>query len=150
MKLSYALDTFKEGRAVLAKKDGELLSIWDKLQNLVDNGKIKYYLDGDDEIKNPVPIFTFSSGDVKLIESTVEEGCRCYPNVTANGLLIYDNTFFATKEEAISKMIKNYESYIEYDKDRIRDRELDLQTAKDIMDRDSKRLINLREMMEQK
>ena len=58
LKLTYALDTFKQGRRSL-EKDGksQLLFIWDKLQELIDNGEINSIINENDIIENPLPVF---------------------------------------------------------------------------------------------
>lgn len=102
LNLKYALDTFRENRKCLEGK-GELLFIWDTLQELIHNGQIKDIIAGVDELKVTLPVFTVEGG--KLIEAFTDE--YGWPNVTDNGYLMYDNTYFPTKEQAIEYGIKD-------------------------------------------
>lgn len=54
-KITYALDTFREGRKALENKS-ELLFIWDKLHELVASGEIKEIIEGNDTLENPLPV----------------------------------------------------------------------------------------------
>jgi len=101
LKLKYALDAFNEGRESL--KDDELLSIWDKLQGLIDSGKIKYYIDGVDKIDKKLPVYWCDNGILKE-DFTEKYG---WPNVTQSGELMYDNTHFKTSREAIKSGLKD-------------------------------------------
>lgn len=114
LKVKYALDTFHEGRKSLEDRNSknELLFIWDKLHELIANGEIKDIINGNDEIENPLPVFTCDDG--VLIETFTDK--YGYPNTTISGEIMYENTYFKTKEEAISYgiedcgyAIKNYE-----------------------------------------
>ena len=63
LKVKYALDTFREGRKCLegksnSKGENELLFIWDKLHELIENKEINDIINGKDIIKNPLPVFT--------------------------------------------------------------------------------------------
>lgn len=114
LQLRYALDTFREGRKCLENKsnskgENELLFIWDKLQELINNNEILDIINGSDIIENPLPVFTVDYGI--LIETFTDE--YGWPNVTVDGDLMYDNTYFKTKEEAIKYGIKESEAWIE-------------------------------------
>lgn len=115
LKLTYALDTFREGRKAL-KSEG-LTAIWDKLEELIKSGEIKYYIDGCDELKNPIPIYSIRDGNL-IIKYTEELG---WPNITHDGELMYENSFFKTKEEAIKYYIKTTIRGNQYDIERIED-----------------------------
>jgi hypothetical protein len=115
LKLKYALDTFREGRNALSDKShkdkpDELLFIWDKLQELIDNGQIKDIIEGNDEIENPIPVFTYDDEGNIIVTHTDVFG---YPNKTFDGECMYENTHFRTKQEAVEKAIKEYNSAIE-------------------------------------
>jgi len=104
LKLKYALDIWNKGRESI--DDDELLFIWDKLQELIDSGQIKYLIEGVDVIENPLPVYTVEDG--KLIETFTDR--YGWPNVTINGDIMYENTYFKTKLEAIEYGIKEYEA----------------------------------------
>lgn len=105
--VKYALDTFREGRKAI--KNPELEFIWDKLHELNENGQMKDIVEGQDEIENPVTIYTIDDG--KLIETFTDK--FGFPNITVNGDRMYTNTHFKTKEEAIENGIKDYKDDIE-------------------------------------
>jgi len=98
--LVYALDTWKEGRDSLVRKgekNNELLFIWDTLADLIRSGEIRDIIQGNDTIENPIPVFTVERGN--LVEEVTDT--FGYPNITHAGNMMYDNTHFKTKEEAI-------------------------------------------------
>lgn len=111
LKVKYALDTFREGRKCLegksnSKGENELLFIWDKLHELIENGQIHDIINGKDDIANPLPVFTVQDG--KLVESITDAyGC---PNTDDDGICMYENTHFPTKEQAIEYGIKEYKA----------------------------------------
>jgi hypothetical protein len=104
LKLKYALDTWHDGRSSI--KHDELLFIWDKLQELINNGQIKDIIEGHDEIENPLPVFTVRDG--KVIKSFTDK--YGWPNITIDGDLMYDNTWFKTELEAIEYGIQEYKA----------------------------------------
>lgn len=108
-KLKYALDTWRNGRESL-KKDHqkELLFIWDKLRELINNGEIQDIMNGQDTVENPLPVFTCDRG--KLISTFTDK--YGWPNTTINGDLMYDNTYFDNKKAAIKYGIKEAQAYI--------------------------------------
>jgi hypothetical protein len=105
LKLKYALDTWNEGRAGLVKEGkDEILFIWDKLQELIDNGQIKDIIEGSDIIENPLPVYTVKNGE--LIESFTDK--YGWPNTTIDGFIMYENEWYKTREEAIEYGISEY------------------------------------------
>ena len=107
LKLKYAIDAFREGRGALSKGgNSELLFIWDKLQEMIESGEIKDIIDGNDDIENPLPVFTVEDGE--LVETWTD--AYGWPNTTVQGIVMYDNTYFKTKEEAIQYGIEEYEA----------------------------------------
>lgn len=116
--LKYALD--RGGRSAMLNKgdkDGnnEMLFIWDKLQELIDNGQIHDIITGQDELENPLPVFTVKEGE--LIQTFTDK--YGWPNTTINGDLMHDNDYFKTKEEAIAYGIKECEYWIKYSEERL-------------------------------
>lgn len=104
LKLKYALDTWHEGRSSI--KHDELIFIWDKLQNLINSGEINNIIEGQDKILNPLPIFTVRNG--RVVKSFTDK--YGWPNVTIDGDLMYENTWFKTELEAINYGIKEYKA----------------------------------------
>lgn len=99
--LKYAADAFNQGRAAL--NNDKLVFIWDKLRDLADSGEIKDIIDGDDELDVCLPVFTVDDG---IVRETVTD-CYGWPNVTISGELMYDNTWFKTREGAIAYGIED-------------------------------------------
>jgi len=99
LRLKYALDTFNQGRKCLATehKPEELLFIWDKLQELIDNGQIHDIINGQDEIEKRLPVYTYNDNGV--VETFTDK--YGYPNTDIDGNLMYDNTYFKTRAKAI-------------------------------------------------
>lgn len=131
LKIKYALDTFREGRKCFEEtsrqsEKTELLFIWDKLHELVASGEIHDIINGKDEIENPLPIFTVEDG--KLIESITDK--YGYPNTDDNGICMYENTHFPTKEQAIKYGISESKAGEEWALRRIKELENDLAKTK--------------------
>lgn len=127
LNLRYALDYSRKGRESLLNKsdskgENELLFIWDKLQELIDNNEIHDIINGNDILENPLPIYTVEDG--KLIETFTD--CYGYPNVTISGEIMYENTFFKTKEEAIKDGIEECEYYVKHLNDKINEFEINI------------------------
>jgi hypothetical protein len=108
MNIKYALDTFGEGRKSI--QNDLLVSIWDKLHDLVESGEIIDIINGADEIVKPLLVYCIK--DDELVESITDE--YGWPNVTSDGELMYENTHYKTKGEAIAHGIKNITSQLEY------------------------------------
>jgi hypothetical protein len=131
LKVKYALDTFREGRKCFEETNGqsektELLFIWDRLHELVKNGQIYDIINGKDEIENPLPVFTVENG--QLVESYTDK--YGWPNTDDNGICMYENTHFPTKEQAIKYGIEDAIAGQNIYNRRISDLEEDLSKAK--------------------
>jgi len=131
LKIKYALDTFGKGRKAIQNEKLEF--IWDKLHELVTNGKIKEIIEKDDVIKNPLPVFTYSVNGI--VETYTDE--YGYPNVTISGEIMYANTYFKTKKEAAKAAIEEFSAGVELANRRIKDIETDLQKQKDWLRKDT-------------
>lgn len=107
LQIKYALDTFHQGRESL--RNPELVFIWDKLTELIASGEIKDIIEGDDVIETPLTVWTFEDG--KLIETHTDK--YGYPNTTFDGFIMYENTHFLIKQDAIKKGIREYQAAIE-------------------------------------
>ena len=91
LNVTYALDTFRKGR--LAISHPELQFIWDKLHELISSGEINDIIEGNDHLENPLPVYTVQDG--KLVEKFTD--AYGWPNCTADGIIMYNNTYFKTK-----------------------------------------------------
>ena len=115
LKLKYALDIRGIGRDnLLGWRFTELAFIWDKLHELIESGEIIDIIEGKDVIENPLPVFTVHDG--RLIESVTDS--YDWPSVDDNGVLMYDNTHFKTKKEALEYGIKDNEAGVKMSYDR--------------------------------
>ena len=76
---------------------GKLENLRDRLISAKENGKLQEVLDSEDIFNNLKVVFTSKNG--KVIKKWCEE--FGYPNTTTDGELIYDNTFFQTRQEAL-------------------------------------------------
>jgi hypothetical protein len=93
--VDYALDAFNEGRKAINHE--ELLFIWDTLHRLIETGEIHEIIEGKDVIENPLPVFTINNGE--LAESVTDK--YGWPNTDDDGVIMYDNTHFQSKMQAL-------------------------------------------------
>ena len=144
MTVKYALDTFREGRKCLENKTNrELLFIWDKLHELIERGQMTEIIDGKDQIENPLPVFTVT--DSKLVESVTDE--YGWPNTDDDGICMYENTHFPTREQAIEYGISEHESGVKFALSRIAELEGELLKAKEWLADKEKCLVHLRGLL---
>jgi len=120
MKVKYALDTWNEGRKCFEEtsrksENSEGLFIWDKLHELIESGELQKIIENDDTIENKLPVFTCEDG--VLVESFTD--AYGWPNVTISGELMYDNTWYKTKKEALEQGIESMGYRIEWNEERI-------------------------------
>lgn len=73
-----------------------------------ENGILKEIIQEPDDYENLNPVFKIDDG--KLIETFCEN--YGYPNLTIEGELMYENTFFKTKEEAVKYGIDECNGWI--------------------------------------
>lgn len=110
LKLTYALDTFHEGRNAL--KSENLEKLWDKLEELIKDGSIKEIIEKNDSIEGMKKFYYFNSDTKDITESYTDE--YGWPNVDYTGKLIYDNNCFETEKEAIDHGIEVLLSDLKY------------------------------------
>ncbi|WP_372650851.1 hypothetical protein [Draconibacterium sp.] len=123
LKIKYALDTWNKGRKALEREGYEEgLFIWDKLHELVESGEIKEIIEGHDELKVKLPVFYCEDG--KLIESHTDK--YGWPNTTFDGITMYDNTHFKTREEALKQGISETGAWIKLLEEQIDEKEQEL------------------------
>ena len=106
-------------------KNKLLEEIWDKLSELISSGEIKNIIYGKDYIENPLDVFAVIDGE--LVESVTDN--YGYPNVDDNGVIMYENTHFKTKQEAIKAGIKDNQCGIKYMLEIVSEKQKDLQKA---------------------
>lgn len=106
MKITYALDTWNEGRKALKDKE-ELGQIWDTLAALIASGEMRSIMDENDVLENPVPIWFWDSGTNTVVERQTEPDSFAWPAVAHDGTQIYDNSGFRTRAEAVACGVRN-------------------------------------------
>lgn len=95
------------GRAGL--KNLDLIFAYDKLEALVASGMIRAIIEQDDVVENPIPVYSVVDG-VVVEDFTDQIG---YPYTTLRGVQMFNNTHFATREQAIRCAIKGYGNAVE-------------------------------------
>jgi hypothetical protein len=134
-----ALDYGNKGRSSL---DGELLLIYDKLDELMKSGELAEIIEGKDEIENPLPVYWVEDG--QLNESATD--AHGWPNLTEEGILMYNNTHFPTKEQALKKGISEYESRVKWCAESVEERAKQLLEATERAAEASKQLEHLKSL----
>lgn len=131
LKIKYALDFNNEGRKSLEEKniksaENELLFIWDTLKELIDRRQIQSIITGQDILENPLPVFACQDGI--LIETFTD--AYGWPNTTIDGRLMYENTWFKTRQEAIAYGIKDMSLHVKYDEKELVSKENEIEKLK--------------------
>jgi len=101
LKVTYAFDTFRKGRGSIQSE--RLGAIWDKLHELIATGDMVHIMVGRDELDVELPVYTTEGGE--LVETVTDE--YGWPNTTIDGQIMYENTHFATPNEAIDEGMKD-------------------------------------------
>jgi len=109
LKIKLALDTWNKGRESLRNSPPALLAIYDKIVELIKNNSIREFFEGDDAIENPITVYTYR--DEILVETVTDK--IGWPNITKEGWLMYNNTFFTDKNKAINYALKEEQAYLE-------------------------------------
>ena len=81
----------------------------DKVEEIVLTGEFADIIHGNDEIDNPISVFCAENG--KIIEEYTDE--FGWPNTTHTGKVMYENTHFRMKREAIERGISESEAAIQ-------------------------------------
>ena len=112
--LTYAMDTFHEGRNAL--KSEELERIWDKLSEIIKDKSIEEIIEKNDSIEGMKEFWYYDNQTKTIIKSYTDE--YGWPNVDYTGKLIYDNNCFTNKQDAINyginTLISNLKSTQEF------------------------------------
>ncbi len=100
--LKCGVDPFNKGRKSL--NNVSLEYIWDRLSDMIKTGEIKDIISGNDQIENPLPVYTVENG--KLIKTFTDK--YGWPGITVEGYEMHDNTYFKTPGKAIDYFINEY------------------------------------------
>lgn len=141
LRLTYALDTFNEGRASLRN---EILSqIWDKLSELIKSGDIKKYIEGKDDIDPKLPVFWCDEGILKS-SYTDKYG---WPNTTEEGILMYANTHFDNIEAAIKYGLNDQKIYRKWTKEHIEKLQNEIKEKQELLEAIELRILKLEHLL---
>lgn len=143
LKIKYALDAFREGRAAFKYKSEELLFIWDKLHELVESGEIKELMEGEDILENPLPVFAVEDGEL-ISTHTDKYG---WPNTTKEGKIMYDNSWFKDQTSAIEYGIRQLEYFNKSVTEHIQELEDKIAQRKTMVKDNSEKIENLKQLL---
>jgi hypothetical protein len=118
LEMRYALGSYRNS----TPDSPELMFIWSKLVELIDNGQIKDIIEGEDVIENPLPVFYVEDGIV--IETQTDK--YGWPNTTKEGYVMSENVYFKTKSQAIKQAIKEYGASLTMFEEQLQEREKDV------------------------
>lgn len=98
----------------LGKSDNEKLARY-FAEMKADQENVKLLIEEPDSFEKSLPVWTYNKGEV------VEKRCEEYgwPNITHDGLLMYGNMFFETREEALRKAICDASHFAKFLEDEI-------------------------------
>lgn len=84
--------------------------------------EIKDLINAQDHFDKSIIVYTYDGGEI------IEKYCEnpVWPNITHDGMLIYENTFSTDKEKIISRAKRNLEAALENTLNRIQEAEKDL------------------------
>jgi hypothetical protein len=138
-----------DGKIIKKYKNGVYNDGWSTNENLKryqeemiideENGELKKLIDLKDDFKVLLPIFTVDDG--VLIETFCEK--YDFPNTTIEGYLIYENTFFKTREEAIDYGLRDCKSYIKILEEGKQELEEEISKKNERINMFQKRLVDL-------
>lgn len=78
---------YKDRSEITSQK---ILTIWDKLQVLLDDGTLADIMSKDDVLDNPAIVYRVIDGELKTFKATGDK----FPHTLLNGELIYNNVYF--------------------------------------------------------
>lgn len=135
-KLSYALS-----KKLADSGNEELIFIWNTLERLIESGEIQDFLNGNDEIEKPLPVFRYAGNEIR-------ESCTDvygWPNIDSEGNLMYNNTHFRTREECREYAMKELMCALDYMSGNVRDSLMRLQKSVERIRNDAAALRRLRQ-----
>ena len=105
-------------------KDSELIRLQQVLD--ADPDLLKKLIKQEDTFTASIPVYTYSGA--KITEHFCEE--LGYPNVTHDGLMMYENSFTTDRNEAIEWALKNAESAVKWEERRLGDLQKEIEDTK--------------------
>ncbi len=140
LRLSYALDAFREGRKSITSE--EVGRIWDNLADLANSGVLQEIIAGVDDIPpgERIPVFYRDDESFSIKESYTD--ALGWPNTTFDGRLMYGNMYFRTRALAVDDAIKDMVLRVQYRTERMEELEkamsdikAELQSTRDFLSR---------------
>lgn len=101
----------------------ELNRIYEKCKELIENGEMRDIANGNDDITDMQPVFIFDSWEGVICSYTDNME---WPNTDHTGRLLYENTSFKTRKEAVKYGIKEMKYILERDVKQLEDKIRDL------------------------
>lgn len=126
--------TFKPGKLGLSGNK-DLQRYWAEIT--ADPDKLWELFEAPDTFERSIPVYTYKDG--KIIECQCEE--LGWPNVTHDGQMMYENLFFADRNDAIERAIANAEARVENDKSWLNDTKEKLAKAEKSLQQAQEQLI---------
>jgi hypothetical protein len=110
-----------------------------------DPEKLKGLISEADTFEKSLPVYTYDGADI------IEKQCEEYewPNVTHDGELMYDNTFFIERNAAIEKAKESAKYGIDCYSDRLESLRKDIEKASNLLEIESNNLLKLQAMINQ-
>lgn len=117
---------------IVIGSDGRIKKRSDELSNVelrrylsemdADVGKLKELVEMPDVFERSIPVYTYAGGDI------LEKRCETlgWPNVTHDGMMMYENTFSDDRDKVIGWATRNAELAIKNTEERIVDMEGEL------------------------
>ncbi len=115
LEIKYAFaQGWEDQRASLAREpktenNKELLHIWDWLEDIIECGDIRVYLEGKDDIENPITVYSVEG--TRIVEHITD--ALEWPNTTDDGVLMYNNTFTPNYQKAVNMAISEATAWID-------------------------------------
>lgn len=108
-----------------------------------DQAKLKELIDAPDTFQKSIKVYTYDGAEI--IEKECEE--VGWPNVTHDGLVMFENTFSTNREQVVKWARRSLESGIEWRENRIAEQEQDLKNSQTELAKDKAELelLNKRE-----
>lgn len=127
--------------SIVTGNDGELSRIRRDLE--ADPARLQHLLNAKDRFDASLPVWTYEEGN--LLELQCEE--HGWPNVTHDGRLMYENTFFEKRDHAIRAAIKNGEYAVKGWTETVEYTEKELEEKRDHLERAKRNLENYRSLV---
>lgn len=86
----------------------DLVRYFKELTEASKSANLQMIIESEDIIENPIPVWTYKNG--KIIKKYCEK--FGWPEITIDGELMYENTFFLTRKETLKACRKDCRAYV--------------------------------------